>query len=154
MIPPFFFRKNFSKREILSKTVGFAYKKFRQGETKEFRQKNVIPPIMHKFFRYHKFSETLKGCPRIFSAIRDKKFSTKCCDIPIIHKIFDTRNFLQHWRDAQKIFQDCETENFWRKYVIPSTMDKLFRLPQTFWKLKGRPRPRIFSALCDLKILR
>ena len=48
---------------------------FRHCETKNFRRKIVIPPIMHKIFRYPKFSETLKGCPRNFSSI--KLFETK-----------------------------------------------------------------------------
>ena len=137
---PFFIRKNILKQEILSKTVGFAYKKFRQGETEKFRQKNVIPLFMHKFFRYHKFSETLKGCLRIFSALRDEKFSTKCCDTPTMHKIFDSQNFLQHWSYFDTLFR----------------LHKLFRLPHTFWNIEAMPtiffgtvRPKTFHRKRD-----
>ena len=105
MIHPFFIRKNFSIRENLSKLVGFVYKSFRQGETKNFRQKDVIPPTMNEFFRYTNFSETLKRCPQIFSALRDKKFSTKLCDDPIMHKLIDNRNFLKHLRKAHENFR-------------------------------------------------
>ena len=154
--PHFFIRKNFLKREILSKTVGFVYKIFRQGETKIFRQKSLIPPIMQKFFRYLKLSGTLKGCPRIFSALRDKKFWTKSCDTPIMHKLIDNRNFLKHLGKAHEVFPHSEIENFWRKYVIASIMHKLFRLPQTFWNIEGMPttffgtvRPKTFHRKRD-----
>ena len=59
-----------------------AHEIFRHCETKKFRRKNVIPPSMHKIFRYPKFSETLKGCPRNFSALWDKKISTEKRDTP------------------------------------------------------------------------
>ena len=88
MILPFFICKNFLKRELLSKIVGFVHKNFRQGETKIFRQENVIPPFMNKVFRYPKFSETLKGCPGNFSVLWDRIFSTKICDTRIMHKVF------------------------------------------------------------------
>ena len=55
---------------------------FRHCETRIFRQKNVIPPSMHKSFRLPHFSETLKECPRNFSALWDKKFLTEFCDTP------------------------------------------------------------------------
>ena len=69
---------------------------FRHCETKNFRRKLVIPPIMHKIFRYPKFSETLEGCPRNFSALWDQKFSTKKRDTPLfIHKTFWNQKFPQ-----------------------------------------------------------
>ena len=37
---------------------------------------------MHEIFRHPKFSETLKGCPRIFSALWDQNFSTEKRDTP------------------------------------------------------------------------
>ena len=43
---------------------------------------------MHKIFRYPNFSETVKKCPRSFSALLDKKFSTKSSDTPIMHETF------------------------------------------------------------------
>ena len=59
-----------------------AHEIFRHCETKNFRRKIVIPPIMHKIFRYPKFSETLKGWPRNFSALWDQKFSMEKRDTP------------------------------------------------------------------------
>ena len=35
----------------------------------------MIPPTMHKISGYPKFSETLEGCQRNFSALWDQKFS-------------------------------------------------------------------------------
>ena len=61
-----FIRKNFSKPEIFSKTVGFLYKKFRHCETKIFRWKVVTPPLCLKFFDYPEPSDTLKGYLRFF----------------------------------------------------------------------------------------
>ena len=37
---------------------------------------------MHKIFRYPKFSDTMKGCPRNFAALSDKKFSTENLESP------------------------------------------------------------------------
>ena len=67
----------------ISETLKVSFTKFfRHFETKNFRRKLVIPPIIHKFFRYPNFSETLKGCPRNFSALWDQKFSTEKRDTP------------------------------------------------------------------------
>ena len=44
---------------------------FRHCATKIIRRKIVIPPIMLKISRCPKFSELLKGCSRIFSALWD-----------------------------------------------------------------------------------
>ena len=77
MIPPFFFRKNFSKREILSKTVGFIYKNFRQVETKNFRQKIKIPPIMIKFFDIPNFLKPWRDAQELFRYCETKFFWRK-----------------------------------------------------------------------------
>ena len=67
----------------------YAHEIFQHCETKNFPRKNVIPPSMPKVFRYHKFSETFKGCPRNFLALWDIKFSTGNRDMPpLIHKFF------------------------------------------------------------------
>ena len=68
-----------------------AHEIFRHCETQNFRRKNVIPPSMHKISRYPKFSETLKVCPRNFSALWDKKFSTEICDTPYYAESFSIR---------------------------------------------------------------
>ena len=54
------------------------HKFFRQRETKIFRRKFNIPPIIHKLFRYLKLSGTLKGCPKnFFGTMRSKFFPGK-----------------------------------------------------------------------------
>ena len=60
------------------------YEIFRHCETKNFRRKIVIPPIMHKSFRYPKFYEILKVCPRNFSSIKlsETKFFSKTVGFP------------------------------------------------------------------------
>ena len=88
-----------------------AHEIFRHCETKNFRLKIVIPPIMHKIFRYLKFSETLKGCPRNFSALWDKKFSTEKRDTPLfIHKTFlKPKIFSKKVGFPYESFRHCET---------------------------------------------
>ena len=51
---------------------------------KSFQGRIVIPPpsLMHKIWRYHKVSETLKGCPQNFSALWHQKFPTEKRDTP------------------------------------------------------------------------
>ena len=118
-----------------------AHEIFRHCETKNFRRKIVIPPILHKIFRYPKFSETLKGCPRnFFGTVRLKIFDGKTWYPLVCIKFFDTPNFLKHWRDAHEIFRHCETKNFRRKIVIPPIMHKIFRYPKFSETLKGCPR--------------
>ena len=127
-----------------------AHEIFRHCETKKFRRKLVIPPIMHKIFRYPKFSETSKGCPRIFSALWDKKiFDGKTWYPLVCINFFDTLNFLKHLGHAHEIFWHCETKNFRRKNVIPPSMHKIFWYPNFSETSKGCPR--IFSALWDKK---
>ena len=54
------------------------HKIFRHCEIKIFRQKIVIPPIVHKFSRYLILSEFLKGCPKkFFGTGRPKMFAGK-----------------------------------------------------------------------------
>ena len=63
---------------------------------KNFRRRNAIPPIMHKTFRYPKISETMKWCPRIFSALWDQNFSTEKRDFTlIIHTTVRNQKFSQ-----------------------------------------------------------
>ena len=77
----------------------------RHCETKKFRRKNVIPPIMHKTFRYPKFSETLKGCPRNFSALWGRKFSTEKRDVPpLIRNFFSIPKFF--WKTEGFFYKD------------------------------------------------
>ena len=69
-------------------------------------------------------------------------------------KTFRNKKFSQkQWDLFTKIFRKVRQKNFDKKNVIPSFIYKLFRLLHFFWKLKGRPRPPIFSALIDKTIL-
>ena len=88
---------------------------FRHCETKNFRRKIVIPPIMHKIFRYPKFSETLKGCPRNFSALWDKNFDGKFWySPPPLIQTFSLPEINETLKDPPspptKIFRHCETK--------------------------------------------
>ena len=99
-----------------------AHEIFRHCETKKFRRKIVIPPIMHKIFRYPKFSETLKGCPRNFSSI----------------KLFETRNFLKNSRIPLRKFSavwdiKISTEN----RDMPPLIHSSFSIPENFRKKEG-----------------
>ena len=77
-------------------TEGFFYEMFRHCETKNFRRKKSwhFPfPLIHKLFRYQKFSETEhRRVPlRKVSVLWDKKFPTKNRDIAFWSiKLFDT----------------------------------------------------------------
>ena len=146
MILPFFIRKNFSKQELLSKTVGFVYKNFRQGDTKNFRQKNVIPPIMNNVFRYPKSSETLKRCPGNFSVLWDHIFPTKVCDKFSIPEIFWNIEGM-----PTKYFGTRRKKMFGGNTWYPLICIGYFDYPKLSETLKGCPR--IFSALWDLKFL-
>ena len=73
-----------------------AHEIFRHCETKNFRQKTVIPPIMHNIFQYLKVSETLRGCPRIFSAVWDQNLWKQKRDTRFfIYKTFWSQKFYQ-----------------------------------------------------------
>ena len=112
----------------------------------------VTPPLIHKIFRYQKFSETQKGSPtKIFRTVAQQIFDGKLWHSLPPHflsiKFFSTRNFLKNRRFPYEIFWYCETKNFRRKIVIPPIMRKIFRYPKFSETLKGSPRN--FSALWD-----
>ena len=113
-----FIRKNFSKPESFSKTVGFLYKRFRHCETKIFRWKVVTTLLCIKFFDCPKHSETLKGYLRFFRQCQTWSFRQKNV-IPLICINFpDTKFFLKHSRVAHEIFRHWETIFFRRKNEI------------------------------------
>ena len=129
------------------------HKTFRQYETKIFRRKFFIPPIIHKMFRYLKLSETLKGCPKkLFGTMRSKIFAEKTWYPLLYMKLFDTPSFLKHWTGAHKKFRHCETKNFQLKNAISLTMHQFLRYPQIIWIFEGMPtkffgslRPKFFA---------
>ena len=104
---------------------------FRHCETKIFRRKNVIPPIMHKIFRYPKVSETLKGgYPRNFSALWDQNFSIENRDTPpplLSIKYFSLREFSKTEWFPGEVFSVLWDKKFF---------DKTVKLPPSFaWKI-------------------
>ena len=94
---------------------------------------------MHKFFRYPKFSETLKGCPRNFSALWDQKISTEKCDTPFSSiKLFEPKNSKRH-------------KNFdWKSWYAPSSIN-FFRYQKISGKQKGSFTKLLVSVLWDEK---
>ena len=78
----FFATGNFLKHS----TEGFPYEIFRHCETKGFRGKILMPPpLIHKLFRYRKFSERQQRRVHMgnFLAMWDKKISTENLDNPL-----------------------------------------------------------------------
>ena len=78
---------------------------------------------MHKIFRYPKIFETLKWCPRSFSALWDQNVSTEKHDIPlIIHKTVWKQNFSQkQWGYLLKVFGTMRYTSFdWKSWDAPS----------------------------------
>ena len=117
-----------------------AHEIFRHCETKNFRRKLVIPPIMHKIFRYPKFWDTLKGCLRNFSALWDKKISTENRDMPpLIHNFFfDTRNFPENRRVHLQSFsfRSCETKSSDKAVMPPPLLCMKIFDKNFFWNTK------------------
>ena len=85
--PPPFYAWKFSEKEFFWNTKLFTNEKFWYSQTKNFRRKIVIIPIIHKSSPYPKISETLKVYPRTFPALWNQKYSTEKRDTPVfIHK--------------------------------------------------------------------
>ena len=81
---PYYALKNFDTPNFL-KHWRDAHEIFRHCETKI----PPPPPLMHKIFRYPKFSDTPKCSTTKFSVLWDQKFWTKSRDTPspLLHKI-------------------------------------------------------------------
>ena len=91
---------------------------------------------MHKIFRYPITSETLKGCPRFFSALRDQKVSTGKRDITLfIQKFFWNQELSQKQKDTlTKVFGTLSHKNFdWNSGYAP-LIPKFLSVPQKFRK--------------------
>ena len=94
---------------------------------------------MHKIFRYPNFSETLKGCPRNFSAPWDQKFSSEKRDNPFSPmKLLETKSFLKNSRILLRKFSalwdiKISTENRDKPHLI----HKCFSMPENFRKTEG-----------------
>ena len=94
---------------------------------------------MHKIFRYPKFSETFRACPRNFLALWDQKFSTEKRDTPFfIHIFFETKNFLKNSRISLRKFSalwDIKISTGNRD--MPPLIHKFFSIPENFRKTEG-----------------
>ena len=126
-----------------------AHEIFRHCETKSFRCKNVIPPNMHKIFLYPKFSETLKGCPRNFSVLWDKK-NPQNRDAPLLcMKIFDKRYFLKHQSVLQWNISVQWDKNFDGKSWCPPPplIHKIFFSTRNFLKHRMVPWRSFFCPV-------
>ena len=129
-------------------------------ETKCFRQKFLIPPVLliHKILHYRKLSETRHRTVPLqsfFGTARQKK-STKNRDIILLSiKFFDTWNQCHPRGLPYEFFRHCETKTFWQETLIhPRVLliHKLIRyrkLSET--QLRMVPL-QCFSALRDKKI--
>ena len=129
----------FSITEFFWNSTVFSNEKIWFSQTKNFRRKNVITPIMKKFFRYPKFSETLKGCPRIFSVLRDMKISTENRDMPpLIHKVFRYQKFSRkRKRSFTKIFVSVLWDKKFRQNRdAPPSYAWKFLIKDFFWNAK------------------
>ena len=137
------------------KYFGNVRQKLFDGET-WYPRLSVIP----KTFRYPKFCETLKGCPRKVSALWHQNYLTGKRDPLLCINFFDTPIFLKLWRDAHEILRQCETKNFRRKNVIPPSHPYNFSKPQFFQKRRIPSRKSSvlwdnnFSIeICDIPLL-
>ena len=83
----------------------------------------ILPPFMHKTFRYPRFFETPKGSPRSFSVQWDKKIDRIV--IPYYRKIFRYQNISGRQTFFYEYFRYCGTNRIDR-IVIPYYR-KIFR---------------------------
>ena len=108
---------------------------------------------MHKIFPYPKFCETLKECPRNFSALWDQKFSTEKRDTPFSSiKLFETRSFFKNSRiplrnfsalwDIKILTENCD---------MPPLIHKFFWYQKFSGKQKGSFTKHFVSVLWDKK---
>ena len=108
---------------------------------------------MQKILRYPKFSETLKGCSRNFSALRDQNVSPKNVMPHIMHKIFRYPKFYETLKGCKrKIFRQCEAKKYRLKVVICPLLSTNFFKNQIFsGKRKGSFTKLFVSVLWDTK---
>ena len=155
ILPPPPYPWTFSLPETLWNTEGFTYEIFWHCGTKNFRRKILIlsSPLIHKLFRYRKFSETQqRRVPlRDFLVLRDKKISTEDRDItPLSIKFFDTRNLWNTKGFLYEILRHCETKSFWKKlwYSLtpPPVIHTIFRY-QNFSKTQKGAHTKFFGTV-------
>ena len=79
---PLFINKLISESKTFSKTVELLHKKFSALWDGQFRAENCDTIIMHHFFPYPNFSETLKESPLKLSSLWDRELLTEKRDNP------------------------------------------------------------------------
>ena len=118
------------------------HKIFRHCETTKFRRKDVIHPVMYKVFRYPKFSETLEGCQRNFSALWDQKFSPEGRDTLYYTWNISITNFsetlhgcplkfLALW-DKKISTENCDTPYYAWNFSITQIIRNIIGCPRNF----------------------
>ena len=117
----------------------------RYCETKNFRRKLFIPPLIQKLFRYQKICETQhrRVALRNVSVLWDKKLPKENLDLPhpLIHKLFRYRKFLktQHRRvDLRNISVLWDENNSTEKRKSTSLCLTIFDT-RNWWNTKGYP---------------
>ena len=116
-----------------------AHEIFRHCETKKLSMENCDTHIMHKNVRYPKFSETMRGCPRNFSALWDQNFPTGKRDTPVfILKTFWNRIFSQkQWGSLTKVFGTVRQKIFDGKLWYPLLSINVFDTPNFLKHWRG-----------------
>ena len=86
--PHLFIRKDFSKPEDFSKTVGLLYKNFQHCETNNFLRKMVTPLLCINIFDTRFFLKLWRGVNENFRHCETENFWRQLVIPPIMHKIF------------------------------------------------------------------
>ena len=144
--PPPSYPKIFYILEILWSTQWFPYEVFRYCETKQFRQKIVMPApsLIPNIFRYQKFCETQKGSPtNFFGTVRQKIFEGKSWYFPfsLIFKLFRYQKFseTQHRRVPLRNVSVLWDKNFSTQNRDITLWSIRFFDTRNHWHPKGFP---------------
>ena len=110
----------------------------RQKKLTENGDTPPLPPLLHKFFRYQKFSETQhRGVPPLnFSALWDKTTSTEKRESPfLIPNIFWYPNLMNHYRiPLRKLSALWDKKLFTENGGTPSPLlSKISSIPEILW---------------------
>ena len=112
-------RKNLSKPEFFSKTVGFLCKKFRHCETNNFPRKIVTPLICIKFSDTRSFPKHWGNAHEFFRHCETKNFRRQMVTPILCLKFFDYPKHSETLKECLQSFRHRQSWNFWQKNVIP-----------------------------------
>ena len=116
IVKPPIMHKFFRYLNFFWNIVGMPSKLFGTVRLKIFDRNMWYPLLCIKYFRYPKLSETLKECPRNFSALWDQNFSSGIMIPPIMHKIFRYPRFSETLKGCPRIFSALWDKKFSTKY--------------------------------------